>query len=122
MYLYLFLLNKLFFFLTEPDSKGYISVLTTVPCVEGHLNEVIVSERLILKLMGMPNLSDLLNHHELMNRTYEFVSTRLGGGGSESLYETFRMLTSNPTRFNLSWSYIGYAVFLKTRTVVKESL
>lgn len=102
-------------FLTEPDSEGYINVLTTVPYVEGYLNEVIVSERLILKLMGKPNLSDLLKYHELYKQP-EPMSLYIQGwrkSDSESLYLIFKVLTSNPTRFNSSWNFIKYAVFLK---------
>ena len=100
--------------LMKPDSSsGYIYVLTTVPCVEGHLNEVIESERLILKLMGIPKLTDVIKYHELYKQSDIMSLYIQGSGGSDSLYKTFKTLNARPTSFKSTGDYIKYAVYLK---------
>lgn len=100
-------------FLTEPDSKGYINVLTTVPCVKGHLNEVIVSDRLILKLMRLANLSDTLKYHELYKQPEPMSLYIQGMGARKSFKETFDLLYNNPTISESGLNYTKYTVYLK---------
>lgn len=97
------------FFLMQPDSRGYITVLTTGPCVEGNFNEVIISKRLILRFIRIPSLLDVIKYHDLYKQSEPMSLYIWGYMGSEDISETLGILTSNPTTPNFS----KYAVFLK---------
>lgn len=89
-------------FLMEPDSKGYITVLTTVPCIDGNLKEVITTNRLIIRI---PNISDLEGYHLLYKQSEAMGLYIMGHGGSKSINETKSSL--------ISYSGIKYVAFLK---------
>lgn len=91
----------------QPDSRGLIPVIASVPCVEGNFNEVIISERLILRDIRIPSLMDILQYHDLYKQPEPMNLYIMGSTGSKDLSETLGMIT------NTSQTYIKYAVFLK---------
>lgn len=96
-------------FFMQPNSKGYITVFTSVPCIEGNLNEVIISKRLILRILRTPSLLDILQYHDLYKQSEPMNLYVTGGGGSRDLCHTLNILNSNPTTLDR----IIYTVFLK---------